>query len=272
MVKLISILKMARNVVKNTIKLRLWRAALRKIYSQSSKDILSEDARNYYQNTSIRMPDAMTALRIEQQVFSWGSDAENYLSRREHEGNTIDDASKASQSKRQRMGGMASVEFLYSLVKSKNKTNCLECGVSMGGSSLSILRALHDNNEGVLHSNDLPYLWMDMPLKDLGVLVGDDLRDRWKLTIGDDRDNLPSMLKCIGKVDMAHYDSNKAYSAREKFWALLIPFMDEQCTVVFDDIVDNDHFFDLARSLSRGAWSVFVIEDEGKLFGLLQKV
>ena len=78
--------------------------------------------------------------------------------------------------------------------------------------------ALHDNNEGVLHSYyDLPYLWMDTPLKDLGVLVDNDLRDRWKLTIGDDEDNLSMLKTSLVAVDMAHYDSNKAYSAREKF-------------------------------------------------------
>jgi len=142
----------------------------------------------------------------------------------------------------------------------------------MGGSSLAILSALQCNGEGVLYSNDLPYLWMDEPLKDLGILVPDEIKDKWKLTLGDDKDNLPAMLKAIGSVDMAHYDSNKAYHAREKFWKRLIPFMDEQVTVVFDDIVDNDHFFDLAKSLPKDVWKVFIIEDLDKIFGLLQKV
>jgi len=272
MSKIKSNLKVVSNVLKNTVKLRLWRAALRKIYSQSTQDILSENARAYYQNSKIPMLQVMNALGFQPQDFRWAPDAEHYLSARAKEENKADDAEVATQSKRQRMGGIASVGFLYSLVKAKNKRNCIECGVSMGGSSLSILRALQSNDKGVLHSNDLPYLWLDEPLKDLGVLVSDDLKDRWELTLGDDRDNLPSMLKTIGKVDMAHYDSNKEYSARENFWRRLVPFMDEQCTVVFDDIVDNDHFFDLATSLPKNVWSVFVVEDEDKLFGLLQKV
>lgn len=142
----------------------------------------------------------------------------------------------------------------------------------MGGSSLSILKALNSNNQGVLYSNDLPYLWMDDPLDQLGVLVTDNLRGRWVLTLGDDRDNISSMLKNIGKVDMLHYDSNKAYSAREHFWKLSVPYMEDGCTVVFDDIVDNDHFFDLASTLSGKDWNVLVVEDEGKLFGVLQKI
>jgi predicted O-methyltransferase YrrM len=272
MAKIQSNLKVISNVFKNTVKLGLWRAALRKIYSQSTQDILSEDARVYYQQSKLPMKQVMRVLGFETQDFRWAPDAEYYLSAREQEGIKVDATEATTQSKRQRMGGIASVEFLYSLVKAKSKKNCLECGVSMGGSSLSILKALQSNQEGVLYSNDLPYLWMDEPLKDLGVLVSDDLRDRWELSLGDDRDNLPSMLKAMGIVDMAHYDSNKAYSARDNFWRSLIPFMSEQCTIVFDDIVDNDHFFDLATSLSKDVWKVFVVEDEGKLFGLLQKL
>ena len=141
----------------------------------------------------------------------------------------------------------------------------------MGGSSYAILKALKENDKGVLYSNDLPYLWMDDPLKDQGILVSYELKDRWELFIGDDRDNVPKMISDLGSIDLAHYDSDKAYLSRKRFWESIAPYQSKSCTTIFDDISDNDHFFHLANSLDQ-SYKVYVVEDQDKLFGVIQNV
>ena len=171
--------------------------------------------------------------------------------------------------KRTRMGGFANVPFVYSIVKEMKKKYCLECGVSMGASSYAILKALEQNKEGILLSNDLPYLWNSDPVSKIGMLVPDYLRTRWRLYIGDDIDNLSEMLKEIKLIDFAHYDSNKSYKARSFFWDAIKPYLTNDSLVVFDDIIDNDHFYDLANNLDN-SWESYVIFDDLKYIGTLK--
>ena len=100
------------------------------------------------------------------------------------------------------------------------------------------------------------------------MLVPDDLKKRWKLYIGDDIDNLSEMLKEIKLIDFAHYDSNKSY-VRSFFWDALNPHLTNDSLVIFDDIIDNDHFYDLANNLN-DSWKSYVIFDDLKYIGILK--
>lgn len=266
-------LKLTYYVLRNALRYNLWKALFRKIYSQSKVDVLSYDAECFY-NTDLSVDQAMAELSINPYEFNFGESAKKYLEDWEgmNETTSVSDAKPVSV-KRKRMGGVANVKFIYAFVRSTEKRRCIEFGVSMGGSTAAILKALQHVENSVLYSNDLPYLWLKEPLKDVGVLIDDDDKGVWSLSIGDDRDNLPKILRSIEAIDFAHYDSDKSYIARERFWNLTLPFMSENCTVIFDDITDNDHFYDLARRLSPDAWKSYVIcGDYKKKFGLLQRI
>lgn len=258
------------NIIKNVYQLGLWKAFFRKIYNIRKKNLLSEEAKLFYQNTKISINEAMKILNISSHNFSWTPRQETILALRNKKLRE-NNYQKTSQSLKQIMGGIANVKFLYSLVISKKKINCIECGVSMGGSSVAILKGLQKNNEGVLFSNDLPYLWIENPLKKIGILIDEKLKEKWFLTIGDDKDNLTSMLNQIKTIDLAYYDSNKLYENRVYFFKSIYPFMNDKCTVIFDDIIDNDHFYDLSKSLKKEEWISLIVDDNDKIFGVLQK-
>jgi len=261
------------NVLKNTYKLGLWKAALRKVFSQTTQDSVSEQARNWYTAEAISLETLFIKLGVNQDEFNFiPPDNLSHVDRNKIKKDLSGD-SNPSEKKRAGMGGVANMQALYMLVRAKEKKSCLECGVSMGGSSYAILKGLKDNKKGTLYSNDLPYLWMDDPLKDQGILVPNDLKNRWQLFIGDDQDNLPLIFSQMGSkdIDLAHYDSDKSYSARTRFWEFLKPHLSEFCTIIFDDIVDNDHFYDLSSDL-HSKWETYVVIDDQKLFGVIQRI
>ena len=127
----------------------------------------------------------------------------------------------------------------------------VETGVAAGWSTRAVLDALHENDFGRLYSNDLPY--SDRPDKqdiphiergEIGILVDEDVRDRWELSLGPDRDNLPNIVQSVDSIDLFHYDSDKSYDGREFGMNQVKPKLHENSVVVMDDIEDNLFFRD----------------------------
>ena len=262
--KFISNTKLFFVVIHNTIKYGLWKATLRKIFQQTLEDKVSPDVIQWYKDN---------AISIESFTSKYGIDIdENIISNQmieiinEREAN---DTSEHNRNiKRNRMGGFANVPLIYSIVRDLKRKMCIECGVSMGASTFAILSALDFNQDGKLASNDLPYIWMKNPIEKIGILVPEDLKHRWKLFIGDDRDNLPKIFKEYKDIDFVHYDSNKSYEAREFFCKSIMKYLAEDSIVIFDDIIDNDHFYDLLKRLDNN-WSSYVLYDGIKYVGVL---
>lgn len=99
---------------------------------------------------------------------------------------------------------------LYLLVRLMKPDLIIETGVSAGVSSTYILRALHDNNKGELHSIDLPP--DNIPSgKECGWLVPETLRTRWYLHIGDAKDLLEPLLESLQRIDFFIHDSLHTY-------------------------------------------------------------
>jgi predicted O-methyltransferase YrrM len=259
--RIFSSIKLFYTVATNTIKYNLWKATLRKLFQQVVVDNLSPHVLKWYEEKAISMETfaPLYNLNIDESVIS--PQMAKITNEREK-----DNSDKAS--KRNRMGGFANVPLVFSLVKDMKRSVCLECGVSMGGSSYAILKGLENNESGKLLSSDLPYLWISDPINKIGTLVPSNLRKKWTLFIGDDKDNLPKMLKSHNDIDFVHYDSNKSYQARVFFCNSIMDSLADDCIIMFDDIIDNDHFHDFSKSVD-SSWTSYILFDEIKYVGVM---
>lgn len=160
------------------------------------------------------------------------------------------------------VGGAAGLELLYFYVRHTQPEIVLETGVAAGYSSHTVLRALEKNGHGELYSNDLPY--SERPSKegkvvldkdDIGTLVPDELRSRWHLNLGPDKENLPEIVESVESIDLFHYDSDKSYSGRKFGIETVKPKLHDNSTVIMDDITDNKFFKDFVQ-LEQLDWCV----------------
>ena len=93
---------------------------------------------------------------------------------------------------------------LYILVRLLKPNVVVETGVLYGGSSSHMLEALKKNGVGQLYSIDLPNE-PGSPPHDF--LIRPSLRDRWHLTIGDSKTELPELLNRLKTIDFFYHDS-----------------------------------------------------------------
>lgn len=142
----------------------------------------------------------------------------------------------------------AEFRFLYFLVRHLEPETVVETGVSLGWSSRAILDAMNENGIGTLYSSDILENTGGPDYRDkaVGVLVED--RTRWRLFLEGDRMNLPRIMKEVDSIDIFHYDSDKSYEARSFALAQVASRLHRGSVIVMDDIKDNWHFRDVARS------------------------
>lgn len=84
----------------------------------------------------------------------------------------------------------------------------VETGVHDGLSSSLILSALSRNGSGILVSIDLPSTDLPIGVIGPGWLVPQELKDRWRLHLGDARELLPKVLRAHSPVDIFIHDSD----------------------------------------------------------------
>ena len=114
------------------------------------------------------------------------------------------------------MGGGGSVELLYFLARFYKPMFCVVTGVAAGHSSAAILHALKENGKGQLFSSDLPYFRIDEPEQYIGLLVEEELKDRWVLATDGDDENLSHLPREFAQIEFFHYDSDKSYEGRKR--------------------------------------------------------
>lgn len=136
-------------------------------------------------------------------------------------------------------GGGCDVRKLYFLARRAKPAVIVETGVSAGYSSRAFLEAIRANGFGRLYSSDLPFF---LEREQVGCLVPASLRDSWELFYEGDSTNLPRILGAVTHIDLFHYDSDKAYHAKESVFAMIRPRMAPDGLIVVDDI-DRDAFF-----------------------------
>jgi predicted O-methyltransferase YrrM len=154
-----------------------------------------------------------------------------------------------------RLGGAGCYPLIYFVTRMLKPQVAVETGVAAGFSSYATLLAMKANDRGVLYSSDLPYFRISHPEQYVGVLVPEELRDRWRLSVDGDRRNIPTILNELACIDFIHYDSDKSY--RERKWTMrqLLPVISDGGVVIMDDIQDDSYFGELVAGTSN--WHVF---------------
>ena len=172
---------------------------------------------------------------------------------------------RAKQSK-VNMGGAGALDFLYHVTKHVQPKGIIETGVAYGWSSLTFLLA-SAQSEGQLRSVDMPYPNMGND-EFVGIVVPQEMRNRWKLYRESDRTGIPKAIRDLGQIDIIHYDSDKSYSGRwwayPQLWEALRP----GGLFISDDIHDNSAFREFAEHLQM---EPIVVESQEKWVGILQK-
>lgn len=164
------------------------------------------------------------------------------------------------------LGGGGVYPYLYFLTRWLRPRCIVETGVAAGYSSCAFLSALQKNGTGRLLSSDFPYFRLKDPERFIGILVDDELKDRWTLYTDGDETNLPLIVKNVEHIDLFHYDSEKRYSGRRMALSIVAPKLSSQSIVVMDDIQDNSFFHDYVQNIEND-WNVF--EFQGKYVGLI---
>ncbi|MFQ5682187.1 MAG: class I SAM-dependent methyltransferase [Candidatus Binatia bacterium] len=143
----------------------------------------------------------------------------------------------------------------------------LETGVAYGVTSAFILKALELNDEGVLHSVDLPPLGCDAD-QFVGILIPDRAKRRWRLHRGVSKRVLPSLLPQLGLVNIFVHDSLHTYS--NILWELqmVAPYLTQRCIVIADDIDGNHAFHDWATRVKPAFWTTVQEEKKESVFGV----
>lgn len=166
------------------------------------------------------------------------------------------------------MGGAANVELLHDVCLALRPRHVVETGVAYGWSSLAILLALASIGEGDLSSIDMPY-----PAKDneafVGIAVPAKLKRQWTLIRRPDRDSLCPLLRRLGPIDLAHYDSDKSRPGREWAYPRLWDALRPGGILISDDISDNAVFAEFASRIGRDP--IVIGKDDEHFVGILTK-
>ena len=145
-------------------------------------------------------------------------------------------------------GGMGkdACTLLYILCRILKPRIAVETGVASGFSSASILQALEDNQAGEHYSIGLHYReGVTIPVgKELGWVIPEHLKHRWRLILGESFRVLPRLLKELGTIDIFLHDSRHTYRTMMKEYTIVWPYLPRGALLLSHDVELNDAFFD----------------------------
>ena len=141
----------------------------------------------------------------------------------------------------------------------------VETGVAYGVSSAFILRALEENDRGVLHSVDLPPLRREYE-RFWGMAVDKSLEGRWTLHRGSSARVLPRLLEKVETVDLFVHDSLHTYRNMRREFEVVWPRLRTGGTLVADDVERNQAFGEL-RQENPALWRVVRDREQRPLHG-----
>ncbi|SRR5579884_73797 len=127
----------------------------------------------------------------------------------------------------------------WAIVRLTRPSTIVETGVHDGLSTAVTLNALHKNGAGRLFSIDLPSVDLPIGGEGPGWLVPEELKDRWKLYIGDARRLLPRLVRQIGSVDLFIHDSNHTAKHQEFEYRTVRPYLSKHGLLAGDDPIDD---------------------------------
>ena len=167
-----------------------------------------------------------------------------------------------------KMGRPGHVNLIYDLVRLAKPKIVIETGVAYGWSSLAILKAISDNDEGKLISIDMPY-----PTKNndeyVGAVIPLSLRHNWRLIRKPDKPGITDAINLVGgKIDFCHYDSDKSWWGRKYAYSILWNSLRSKGIFISDDIQDNLYFYEFVKNNSL---EFAVTEFDEKFIGIIRK-
>jgi len=172
---------------------------------------------------------------------------------------------------------IASASLYYALLRSAKPDTVVETGVANGLSSAANLFALEQNGTGKLYSIDLPNSSTSEPDKpvpyvpegaEVGWLVPDDLRKRWKLILGDAKDLLPKILEELDEVDLFIHDSLHTYGHMLWECRTVWPHLKANGILIVHDADWNNAFDDFRHEIERAKAGKGY---KSQLFGIIKK-
>lgn len=154
--------------------------------------------------------------------------------------------------------GKKTAALLYCLVRWRKPSVILETGVARGASSTVFLKALQENDCGVLRSIDVS--------PDVGELIPDELRVRWNLFVLDGdfpRRSFTKILEEMGQVDMFFHDSDHSYDWMKFEFDAVRPVLSANGLFCSDDVGIHTAFLDSRRQKEHQIY----LMDERKVSG-----
>jgi predicted O-methyltransferase YrrM len=154
-------------------------------------------------------------------------------------------------------------EFLYMAVRLGRPRIVFETGVFDGESSAVILQALHDNDEGVLVSVDLPafetikgstHLMPETALPpgcEPGWAIPEYLKERHRLILGDSKEQLPSLFTRFPTIDMFFHDSLHTLEHQYFEYTTAWEHLSNGGLLVSDDIFWSPAFYRFCKEKAR---------------------
>jgi len=159
--------------------------------------------------------------------------------------------------------GRKSSFLIYALVRSMRPSVVLETGVANGESSYLILKALSENNHGVLYSTDIS--------SDVGDLLREVDKSRWRLRILDanrTKRSFEELLDEMNQVDLFIHDSgNHSYSLQMFEYRTVLRKMQRNSLLASDDVDASYAFIDFCAELRIRPLFLF---EENKCFGVFR--
>ncbi|HSF94526.1 MAG TPA: class I SAM-dependent methyltransferase [Thermohalobaculum sp.] len=166
------------------------------------------------------------------------------------------------------LGGPGDLNLIYAVTQLVGAKRIVETGVAYGWSSLAILEGIRGREGAKLASVDMPYPKMNNETA-VGAVVPDDLRRDWVLIREPDRRGLIKAIRLLGgKIDLAHYDSDKSWYGRWYAYPIIWEALGPGGILISDDIQDNFAFAEFADA-QKAPFSV--TESGGKFVGIMMK-
>jgi predicted O-methyltransferase YrrM len=120
-------------------------------------------------------------------------------------------------------------------VRAARPRTIVETGVLYGASSAHLLAALARNGEGNLYSLEIGRRPEEPPHE---YFVPDELRDRWRLIIGDSCLELPGLMARCAQVDMFYHDSLHTHDHMVWEFGTALPSLGPNGVLASDDVLN----------------------------------
>lgn len=123
---------------------------------------------------------------------------------------------------------------IYAAVKLMRPGRMIETGVGPGTSSTAFLTAMNGTG-GKLFSFDLGQKFGEDEQIPVGAVVPEELKENWKLILGDASKTLPAEIGGIAPVDVAFFDSDHTYQHVSVELETCIKYTSEKFLIIIDN-------------------------------------